>query len=201
MSLQKKATDNLVQQLLNQIGDHAHVIGPGARVDVLDSIYVGRLIDLLEEAFPGTPSAVFHKVNPSLIVMTRDLSPPNTSVVRFTDSRLRIPDLTPGQKRDWSDMYGPLTRSKLIRGKHLDADLLHCQLIFTSQFFAPRSLVAWAKLAREFARMTAAWVDLKKVSGLQQKYVENEGTDSHLIFPRLVESRGEEEVDLELAPL
>ena len=105
MSLQKKATDNLVQQLLNQIGDHAHVIGPGARVDVLDSIYVGRLIDLLEEAFPGTPSAVFHKVNPSLIVMTRDLSPPNTSVVRFTDSRLRIPDLTPGQKRDWSEVH------------------------------------------------------------------------------------------------
>ena len=48
-SLQKRAVDSLISQLLSKIGDGAHVIGPGARLSVLDSHYVGPLKALLQE--------------------------------------------------------------------------------------------------------------------------------------------------------
>ena len=43
-------------------------------------------------------------------------------------------------------------------------------------------------------------VELKRESGLRQNMVENEGSDSHMIMSRLVETVDGEEVELELEP-
>lgn len=191
-SLQKKATDALVQQLLERIGD-CRVVAPGARVNVLDSVYVGRLRDLLAAAFPGTPPDLFHHVRHDLIVLQRDLSPPTTSLVRFDESRLRVPKLT-AAKREALERYSPLTGARVEAGKHLDADLFDCALVFDRRFFDRRSIVGWAKLALQLARMTAAWGELKRESGLRQHYVESHG---HLVPARLVETVDGDEIEVD----
>ena len=53
-SLEKRALDSLIQQLLTKIGDHARVVGPSGSLTALDDRYVGVLKHLLLEAY-GAP--------------------------------------------------------------------------------------------------------------------------------------------------
>jgi hypothetical protein len=200
-SLQTRATDVLIDQLLERIGDDARVVRAGGRLGVLDSVYVGALRDLLEEAFPDTPSELFHRVRSDWIVVSRDLTPPDTKAVRYDESRLRVPKLSSDLREAWTETYGALTGAEIVSTRHLDADLHRCTLVFDRRFFRPKSIVGWARLARTFARMTAAWVELKRESGLRQNLVENEGSNSHQILSRLVEMVDGEEIELELEPV
>ena len=65
-NLQKKASDALVEQLLDSIGD-ARVLAPGARFSPLDGTFLGPLKQLLIDAFPNAPPELFHRVREDLI--------------------------------------------------------------------------------------------------------------------------------------
>ncbi|MDC0525414.1 hypothetical protein OAO87_00350 [bacterium] len=194
-TLQKKATDALVDQLMDQIGN-ARIVAPHARFNALDGQYIGRLRDLLSQAFPGSPPELFHTIREDLIVISRDFSPPSTQLVRFDDSRLRVPKMT-AERQEELERYSALTSAEVLRTRYLDTDLADCALTFDEQWFASRSLEKWEKLAHTFARMTSAWVELKRESGLKNGFI-NEVAGTHLIPCRIVGNREGEEVELEL---
>ena len=199
--LQRRATDSLIEQVLRQFED-AVVLGPGSRLGVLHERYEGRLIDLLHAAFPDTPESVFHRVRPDLVVVSRDLTPPPSGVVRFSDSVLRVPKgkASAAVLREWQEAYA-LTNVTLRRTRYLDSDLHDCRLRFDKTLFVPRSFEAWARLSLGWARQCAAMLELKRLTGLKQKeLIFSDGRDSSLVPATLYKRarRDGESVEIDL---
>ena len=187
-SLEKQSLDALVDTLLTKIGDNARVLGPSAPLTVLDARYVGTLRSLLHQAFPGTPDALFLSVRDDLIVVTREIENP-TNLVGFEPSVLRV-KAHAGLVDDWRATYGDALNVTIRRSKHLETDLKDCSLTFSEQFFAPRSIIGWAKLTRHLARLCAAMAEMMAASGLKQRNVFRDDKESSLVFANLVTSHG-----------
>ena len=67
-SLEKRALDSLIDQLLESIPG-TRIVGPGAPLTALDEKYVGTLKAMLQEAIPGIPDAMLSSVRDELIVV------------------------------------------------------------------------------------------------------------------------------------
>ena len=120
--LQKRATDSLVEQMMAKIG-RARIVGPNAPLSASDERYVGRLKDLLLEAFPGTPAEVFASVRDDLIVLARAQQETASPLAHFAPSVLRVPNADAEVLRHWNAEYGALLNVTVQRSRHLDTDL------------------------------------------------------------------------------
>ena len=198
-SLEKKALDSLIEQLLSQL-PKARLVGPGAPLEVLDERYLGRLKDLLHEAFPGTPDALFSAVRDDLIVVQR-AEESRGELAYFEPSTLRVPRADAEDLKRWTREYADLLNVSVQRSRHLDADLKGPSLTFTEQWFSPRSFEGWAKVTLRLARTCAAWLELKGAAGLKQREVFHEDRDSHLVHAAFARVRRGEVEPLELTPL
>lgn len=188
-SLQKRAMDSMVSQLLSKIGD-ARVLGPGGPVSALDAKYVGPLKTLLLEAFPGLPEHLLASVRDDLIVVRRaTLSP--SGLVSYGPSTLRLAKAHMKQKEEWQGEYGVLNVT-LQKSRHVESDLEDAHLIFHEGFFHPRSLKSWAKLGLYFARLTASMEELASRSNLKPNNVYHGRSDSHNVYAVLHDRNGGE---------
>ena len=196
-SLEKRALDSLIDQLLSNIGNHARVVGPSGSLTALDDRYVGVLKHLLLEAYPQTPEALLTSVRDDLIVVTRAIDAPS-ELVGFEPSTLRVTKTYSKGIDEWREMYGDLLNVTIQPTRYLDTDLHEPYITFHESFFAPRSITGWMKLSRHFARVCNAMEDLKRLSGLKQKEVFYDHRESNLIPAQFVDNRGEL---LELTPV
>ena len=194
-TLERRALDSLVEQLLAKVGD-ARVLAPGGAVSVTDGEYVGTLRALLLEAFPGTPEPLLHALDPGLVVLRRAQEAPSEHV-GLTESTLRVTKQYAEGVEDLAERYGDLLNMNIKRTRYLDTDLNGPALQFTDSFFAPRTVAGWRKLSRQFARLCESFHEVKQASGLKQSEIFYEHTDSHLIPAELVDRDG---APLELAP-
>ena len=196
--LQKRATDSLVEQLMARIG-RARIVGPNAPLHVSDERYVGRLKDLLLQAYPGTPIEAFASVRDDLIVLAR-AQETRSELAHFEPSVLRVPNGDADTLRRWGAEFGALLNCTIQKGRHLETDLKGPSLTFHEQFFSPRSLEGWAALTLRLARACQAFVDLKVLSGLKSKSIFHTDRDTHLVHATFARTRHGESVPLELAP-
>lgn len=208
--LQKRALDSLIEQTLARVveadGDETHhearIIAPGARFDPIDERYVGRLIDLLNDAFPDTPAPLFSRVRPDLIVVLRDYTPPSIKhLVRFADSRLRVAKPHQARMLPRKRMYSETLNMNVERGRHLETDMINAAMVFNESFFSPRSFKAWARLSRDFARMCAIMLEAKTLAGLSQReLIRTDGRNTSLVPASIQQTvkRDGESVDIEL---
>jgi hypothetical protein len=194
-SLAKRAIDTMIEQLLERIGDGAHVLGPGARVSVLDTVYVGTVKELLHLSFPGVPDEGLSELRSDLIVVRRGREAPS-ELVGLEPSVLRVSKANASSVDDLQQSVGDLLNVTVQPTRYLDTDWKGPQLTFDARFFVPRSIASWIKLSRHFARVCAAMGELKDRSGLAQRNVFHEGRDTQLIPATIVDARGE---PLELA--
>ena len=189
-SLERRAVDALVAQLLAKVGGDARVVGPGAALTPLDAAVVGVLKPLLLAAFPGTPEAVLSSVRDDLVVVTR-VREAASDLVMFEPATLRVAQPHADGVEAWQDTYGELLHVTIQRGRHLDTDLNSPTLTFHEDFFAPRSIRGWAKLVLHFARLCASMDELRALSGLRQRDVYHEHRDGHLVPTQIVDAHGE----------
>ena len=199
--LQTLATQKLIAQVLANL-EHAVVLGPGSRLDVLTSRYEGRLVDLLAAAYPGTPETAWHRVRGDLIVVSRNLSPPSSAnVVQFSESLLRVPKgkASASVLREWQEHYSPLTNVMLKRSRYLESDMTDCMLTFDKSFFTPRSFEKWARLSEAWARQCAAMLELKRLTSLTQRELTfTDGRTTSLVPATLVRRTRGATVELDL---
>ena len=189
-SLERRALDSLIGQLLSKIGGHARVVGPNGSLTALDDRYEGVLKHLLLEAFPQTPEALLTSVRDDLIVVTRAIDAPS-ELVGFEPSTLRVTKTYAKSIEEWRETYGDLLNVTIQSTRHLDTDLHEPYITFHESFFAPRSITGWMKLSRHFARICDAMDNLKRLSGLKQKEVFYDDHNSNLIPAQFVDNRGE----------
>ena len=142
-SLEKRALDSLIDQLLTKIGDHARVVGPNGALSALDDRYVGVLKHLLLEAFPETPEALLTSVRDDLIVVTRAIDAPS-ELVGFEPSTLRVTKTYAKGIDEWRAMYGDLLNVTIQPTRFLDTDLHEPYITFHESFFAARSISAYS---------------------------------------------------------
>ena len=184
-TLQKRSIDTIVEQLLANIGDGASILGPGA--SIADVQYVGSLRQLLSEA--GVPEPALAGVRPDLIVVKR-LPPEPIDLVCFSPSVLRVANADDSTVAQLQSQYGDALNVTVQRTRFLETDLKSASLEFRDQFFAPRSILGWAKLSRQFARLCHAMLELKEKSRLDQRNVFYTDQESALIRSKLVGARG-----------
>ena len=194
-SLEKQSLDALVQQVLAKVGSNARVLGPNAPLLPLDDRYIAPLKHLIREAIPGVPDSLLTSMRDDLIVVQRSLPEPS-ELVGFEPSVLRVKSRATDVQA-WQDTYGNLLNVTVQPSRLLETDLKDPYLTFSEDFFAPRTIQGWARLSRHFSRVCAAMAELATLSGLKQKEVFYESSDTHLILPNLVSNQGDE---LELAP-
>ena len=193
-SLERHALDSLVDQVLAQVGD-ARVLAPGDDVSVTDGAYVGTVRALVAEAFPGTPESLLHALDPGLVVLRRAEDEPSNAV-GLTPSTLRVTKEYADGVDEMAERYGDLLNMTIKRSRYLDTDLNGPHLTLTDRFFAPRTVAGWRKLSRAFARLCESLHEVKQRSGLKQSEIFHEDRESHLLFARITDARGDE---LELA--
>ena len=188
-SLEKRALDSLIEQVLATVDAPTRILGPGASINPLDERYVGRLKQLLMDAIPGIPEPLLTSVRDDLIVVARANVEPS-DVVRFEESTLRVIKTRAAELDKWQETYGDPLNVNIKPSRYLETDLKDCSLTFSEQFFAPRSIQGWRKLSLHFARICGAMAELMTLSGLKQKEVFHESRDTHLIYTNLVNVRG-----------
>ena len=189
-SLEKRAIDALIQQLLAHVGSDARIVGPGGAFSPLDSKYVGVLKQLLLEAFPGTPESALASVREDLIVVTRAIGEPST-LVNFAPSHMRVAKPYSGGVASMREKYSELLNVTIQATRYLDTDLADPSIVFHESFFAPRSIKGWAKLSLSFARLCATMENLAEVSGLKPHYIFHGKSDSRLVDSQIVNLHGE----------
>ena len=189
-SLQKRAIDTLITQLLARVGEDAHVLGPGGAISPSDTRFIGVLKEMLLEAFPGTPEALLSSVRGDLIVVARARDSPS-ALVGFDPCTLRVASTNAPDLTQWRERFGELLNVTISPTKYLETDLKDPTLTFHESFFAPRSIAGWAKLSRHFARLCASMEELRSISGLKQKAVFYDDRDSHLVPAFFVSANGE----------
>jgi hypothetical protein len=188
-SLEKRAVDMLVAQLLAQI-PRARIVGPTAPLTALDERYVGRLKTLLADALPGVPEPVLSSIHEDLIVVQRASEQPS-QLVGWEASVMRVErGRAAADIRAWKETYGDLLSIDIQASKYLETDLKGATLTFSEQFFAPRSIQGWRRLSVHFARVCEAMAQLMAVSGLKQRDV-NQDRDTSLIPTNLVSVNGD----------
>ena len=197
-SLEKRALDSLIDQLLESIPG-TRIVGPGAPLTALDEKYVGTLKAMLQEAIPGIPDAMLSSVRDELIVVQLAREEPS-SLVAWEPSVMRVvKDIDANEIQSWQETYGDILSIDIRPSKYLETDLKNASLTFSEQFFAPRSIQSWRKLSLHFARACDGMAQLMTLSKLKQRDVTHEDHgDSHLIHTNLVSANGDA---LELAPV
>ena len=141
-SLEKRALDSLIGQLLTKIGDHARVVGPNGALSALDDRYVGVLKHLLLEAFPETPEALLTSVRDDLIVVTRAIDAPS-ELVGFEPSTLRVTKTYAKGIDEWREMYGDLLNVTIQPTRFIDTDLREPYLHYVSRVVLCSSIHHW----------------------------------------------------------
>lgn len=194
-SLEKKAVDSLIDQLLSKMDTPARIVGPNATLSPLDGRYVGSLKSMLREAIPGIPDSLLSSVRDDLIVVTR-VTEAAIEMVGLESSTLRVAKGFQKSVDEMQEEFGELLNVDIQQGKYLDTDWNGPVLTFTDQFFSPRSINGWAKLSLYFARLCAQMEEMKARSGLRQSQIFFEDRDSNLIPTQLL-SRNGEVVELE----
>ena len=189
-SLEKRAVDSLIDQLLSKLPP-ARIVGPNASLSPLDDKYLGSLKRMLKGAIPGIPDALLSSVNDDLIVVTR-AAEGAIELVGLEPSTLRVAPPFHDRVEELQEDFGELLNVEIQRGRHLDTDWQNPILTFTDQWFSPRSVRGWAKLSLYFARLCASVEEMKTRSGLKQKEVfYDERPSSNLIRSQLLSSTGE----------
>ena len=190
-SLEKRALDSLIDQLLESIPG-AHIVGPGAPLTALDEKYVGTLNAMLQEAMPGIPDGLLSSVRDELIVVQRAREEPS-SLMRWEPSVMRVvKNIDASEIQSWQETYSDILSIDIRPSKYLETDLKNASLTFSEQFFAPRSIQSWRKLSLHFARTCDAMARLMVLSKLKQRDVTHEDHgDSHLIHTNLVSANGD----------
>ena len=180
---------------------HARIVGPGAPLTALDERYVGVLKLMLAESIPGIPIELLSSVDDRLIVVQQAREDPS-DLVRFEPSMLRVVQSRAADIDTWRDKYGRLLNVTMKPTHYLESDLRGASLTFSEQFFAPRSILGWMKLARHFSRLCAAMAELMALAGLKQRDVISidryPSVDSTLIHASFVRANSGD--PLELAP-
>ena len=197
-SLEKRALDSLIDQLLESIPG-ARIVGPGAQLSASDEKYVGTLKAMLQEAIPGIPDSLLLSVRDELIIVQLAREEPS-SLVHWDPSVMRVvKDIDANEIQSWQETYGDILSIDIRPSKYLETDLKNASLTFSEQFFAPRSIQSWRKLSLHFARACDAMARLMTLSKLRQRDVRHEDRgDSHLIHTNLVSANGDA---LELTPV
>ena len=187
-SLQKRAVDSLVEQLISKIGVEVRILKKGSKLSVLDAEYLGTLKGMLQEAIPGIPESLLASVSDDLIVVTR--APPEPEVheaVGMELSTLRVAAGFAKEMDDWADDYAQRLNVDIQPGRHLETDWNSPIITFTEEWFKPRSIKEWANVSLYFARMMASMEELKKHAGLKQRNVFYEDRDSHLVHSQFLQ--------------
>jgi hypothetical protein len=187
-SLEKRAVDELIQQLLGKIGD-ARVVGPNAPLTVLDAHYVGPLKALLAEAIPGIPDPLLTSVRDDLIVVRRAPPEPPSALVGFYKSYLRVASPHSEAVDRLRADYGAVLNVDIQRTRLVETDWRDPVLTFSDRWFARRSLKGWSKLSLHLARLCARAEELKKRTGLRQEDVFYSDRDGNLLSAQMVSAR------------
>ena len=193
-SLEKRAVDSLVEQLLAQM-EGARIVGPSGTLSVLDAQYVGPLKVLLMDAIPGIPPPLLASVRDDLIVV-KQAAVETSALVSFEPSTLRVAKPFHNKVPSLKEKFGEPLNVTIQRGRHLDTDWNSPILTFTDQWFAPRSIRGWARLSLHLARLCASVEEMKTRSGLKQKEIFYEDRDTNLLTSQLLSARTGELIDL-----
>ena len=198
-SLEKRALDSLIAQLLSKLDSPARIVGPNASLSPLDDRYIGPLKLLLMEAIPGIPEPLLSGVRDDLIVVTRannwkavDPLNPAPDLVSFGASTLRLSKAHAKLADELDEEYGDVLAVEVRPSRYIETDLVDTHLVFHEHFFAPRSIKSWARLALYFARLTAKMEELAKRSGLKPSGVISGRSDNHLVHSQFQDRFGRE---------
>ena len=145
------------------------------------------------DAFQGIPLEVLSSVRDDLIVVNRSLALVTApGLVSFTPSTLRVAAPHAGKVDILQQKYSSLLNTTILPTRYVDTDLMDTRILFSSDFFAERSIRGWARVSLYFARLCAKMEEMGKESGLKSEYVFHAGTDSTLIPSEFKDGLGQE---------
>jgi len=190
-SLEKRAVDNLIDQLLHQVGEDARIVGAGGALSVLDCKYVGTVKQMLVDAIPNIPEQLLSSVRDDLIVVTRAVED-SSSLVSFGPSTMRLARAHSTRAEELRGDFGDLLNVEIEPSRYLETDLSDAHLVFNELFFAERSLKSWGKVTRHLARLVGWMEELQRRSGLKTTAISHGRSDKHSVYTRFETRHGEE---------